>query len=379
MMDAVAPIVSAVRGRRAEAHAAAYEMVRLPDRNDKTFPVFMRREPGPNGHGAVRRSVLGGPVPVETRLIRLFPVALFHAYFRRPPHRRSGVRPARCGRPRCFACFLLNGGLSAARADVRPVSSWRPPTPSIYLGAEGLRRYGRAVDLQPSPAAAIVFGLLGLAVAVVGGLLLWRESRSVATCCRRPPWASLAVVGVLARRSRRHDGRPVFPDAAQIASAVPGGPPMGVGRFLGGFPPWGTGQAEFYRPRPSGGRLRCFGGDFGVDAGGAGPAWAAAWSARAARICGRRSPPPTWRGPANRPLGIGRHAARTGSLLGRHWSGSLPTTPAPYWTDLIRLPLLQVVFLGHRHRGRRAARGTASSGRGGTTPGTGDPTARYRG
>lgn len=219
LVDAVAPQVCAVRGA-ALPTPDQYEMVRLPDGKDETFPLFMRRAAfGPTGvlFAELYWADLSRSKPGFVGfLISLFLLVFGIRHIADQASDQGGgaawvlrallLTVANLLRGPLFALYLL----ATAHA-------------LIYLAAEGLRPYLWMPDLRSAPASGVLFGLLGV-VAVAVGLRLWWESRR-RDLLSATPWYSLAAVGLaavatavgtlLAPVDLRAGGNPAWPEAVR--------------------------------------------------------------------------------------------------------------------------------------------------------------------
>ncbi len=192
MIDSVAPVVSAVQDPT-QKPSDEYELVRLADEGDKTFPVFMRRD-----RVQAVRVLFAEVFWADLSRIREGTLALFVGVFNLifGVHYIANQGSAQPGRtaavlrvPLRIAAFLLRGPLFALYTLATSYAL-------VYLISEAFRGYGWAVDFREAPNAAIVFGAVGLAAVVVGLGAAWFTRRSLFFTAL--PWIALAVVGMVA-------------------------------------------------------------------------------------------------------------------------------------------------------------------------------------
>ena len=192
MIDSVAPVVTAVQDRRGNP-PKTYEEVQLPDEGDQTFPVFMRRDQV-NAAQVLFAEVFWADLSRIRQGTMALLAGLYHLVFS-----VRYIADQGSAQPGPLAAILRSPAedrrLSAAWADVLAVCVGDRRRPCLHACgiAPVVWRAGR---FPHAPAAAIVFGVLGLTAAVIGLVFAWRTRGSLFFTA--PPWMSLAVVGLLA-------------------------------------------------------------------------------------------------------------------------------------------------------------------------------------
>ena len=192
MIDAVAPVVTAVQDPT-RTPSDANEEVQLPDEGGQTFPVFMRRDQV-NAAQVLFAEVFWADLSRIRQGTLALLVGLYHLVFSvRYIADQGSAQP---GALAAILRFLLRTAAFLLRGPMFALYALATADALVYMLAESLRQYGVPVDLRTTPAAAIVFGVLGLTAAVAGLSLAWRTRGSLFFTA--PPWMSLAVIGLLA-------------------------------------------------------------------------------------------------------------------------------------------------------------------------------------